>query len=139
MFVSTFSDSSTRGHTQKTLAPVEICVCRRATNSFIRIIGSFVVLIGLRPAGFSLIIETSMSPQIVIDKVRGIGVADNANRSGLFPFCRRDSRWATPNRCCSSIMTNPKSRYSTSAENSACVPTTRRVRPDFNDINFFIV
>ena len=35
-----------------------------------------------------------------------------------------------------STMTNPKSRYSTSSENSACVPITSRVRPERRDISF---
>ena len=75
--------------------------------------------------------DTSKSPYRIRARVRGMGVADMTSRWGRTapPFSARAERWATPKRCCSSAMTSPRSRYSTSWENRAWVPTTRSVSP----------
>ena len=83
-----------------------------------------------RPLGNSRNVEISKSPNTVIATVLGIGVAVITNTcGGKFPFARSASRCSTPNRCCSSIITNPRSAKSTPSVRSACVPITMPAEP----------
>ena len=83
-----------------------------------------VVRIGSRPRGFSVRRDTSISPHCVSSSVRGIGVAVITSTSVFSPLPPSNSRWSTPNRCCSSITATARSRYVTESWNSAWVPTT---------------
>ena len=83
-----------------------------------------------RPAGSSRIVDTSRSPKTVIATVRGMGVAVSTSTcGGCCPFSRSASRCSTPNRCCSSTTTRPRSANDTASPMSACVPTTMRDWP----------
>ena len=87
-------------------------------------------MIGDRPAGSSVSVETSRSPKTVIATVRGIGVAVMTSTcGGTFALARKASRCSTPNRCCSSTTTSPRSWKSTVSWISACVPTTMPASP----------
>ena len=83
-----------------------------------------------RPDGRVRIVDTSRSPNTVIATVRGIGVAVRTSTCGAVPFARSVSRCSTPNRCCSSMTTSPRSAKVVDALSSACVPTTMRACPD---------
>ena len=48
---------------------------------------------------------------------------------GRWPLARSRSRCSTPNRCCSSTTTSPRSANSTPSDSSAWVPTTMPARP----------
>ncbi|CAB4655610.1 unannotated protein [freshwater metagenome] len=62
--------------------------------------------------------------------VLGIGVAVITSKcGGSFAFIRSASRCSTPNLCCSSTTTNPKSAKETPSEINACVPITIPVWP----------
>ena len=64
--------------------------------------------------------------------VRGMGVAVITSRSGITdpgPRSRSTARCSTPKRCCSSITTTPRARYSTPSEIRAWVPTTMSTSP----------
>ncbi|MPM94514.1 hypothetical protein SDC9_141660 [bioreactor metagenome] len=80
------------------------------------------VLIGFLPSGIWSSTETSISPIVVIANVLGIGVAVIYNTFGLFPFSFSLCLCCTPKRCCSSVMTKPRSAKTTSSWISACVP-----------------
>ena len=90
--------------------------------------GATWLLIGVRPAGSSVSVLVSRSPKTVIATVRGIGVAVITSRcGGLRPLpsarSRSASRCSTPNRCCSSTTTRPRS--------ANCTPSLQqRVRAD---------
>ena len=87
--------------------------------------GTTCVVTPLRPAGTSRSSEISSSPNTVIATVRGIGVAVVTSRCGAFAaLARSASRCSTPNLCCSSITTSPRSANCTGSDSSACVPTT---------------
>ena len=49
--------------------------------------------------------------------------------SGRRPWPRAAPRWSTPKRCCSSMMTRPRSANETASWISACVPTTTERLP----------
>ncbi len=79
--------------------------------------------IGERPAGSWSRTEVSRSPKTVIATVRGIGVAVITSRcGGCSPLARSASRCSTPNRCCSSTTTRPRSWNWTLSSISAWVP-----------------
>ena len=84
---------------------------------------------GLRPAGFSLMLMTFRSPYNVMARLRGIGVALITSMSGYSPLASSASRWLTPKRCCSSMMTRPSFAKYTSLLNRACVPMTTLQSP----------
>ena len=86
-----------------------------------------------RSPGISRSSETSRSPKTVMAMVRGMGVAVITSTCGVMPSrprSRRRSRCRTPNRCCSSMTTSPRSKNSTPSLSSACVPTTIPATPD---------
>ena len=66
-------------------------------------------------------------------RVRGIGVAVIISRCGSCPWpmslARRASRWATPKRCCSSMMASASRLNSTLSWITAWVPTTSVASP----------
>ncbi len=64
-----------------------------------------------------------------------MGVAVITRTSGLLAFFVTLSLWATPNLCCSSIITRLKFLNSTSSSISECVPTTTSISPAL--IEFF--
>ena len=72
---SNFLDSSIKGQTQKIWFPKLISFLINLITSPILLSSLLYVLIGFLDLGFSLIIDTSISPYIVIVKVLGIGVA----------------------------------------------------------------
>ena len=63
------------------------------TSSSIRSSGSVIVVTGFRPAGFSVSLETSMSPKAASTSVRGMGVAVMTSMSGALPLAASCSRW----------------------------------------------
>ena len=82
---------------------------------------------------------TSRSANSVIARVRGIGVAlimsmcgSSASPSGLLSASlpRRARRWATPKRCCSSMIARPSRAKRTCSSITACVPTTSAASPE---------
>ena len=86
---------------------------------------------GVRPRGSSRKVDTSKSPKIVIATVLGIGVAVITNTwGGVLALERSASRCSTPNRCCSSTITKPRSAKSTPWESSAWVPIMIPASPD---------
>ena len=90
-------------------------------------------MIAALPLGNSLRVEISKSPKTVIATVLGIGVAVITRRwGGCFAFIRSASRCSTPNLCCSSTTTRPRSSNSTPSEIRACVPITIPVWPEAN-------
>ena len=88
--------------------------------------GTTWVAIGWRPAGSSVSVEMSRSPNTVMATVRGIGVAVMTSRCGgpSPALSRSASRCSTPNLCCSSITTRPRSANCTFSSSSAWVPIT---------------
>ena len=76
-------------------------------------------------AGSSSITEISRSPYIMIASVLGIGVALITSTLGGFPIVVSASLCFTPKRCCSSVITRPRSQYTTFSWISACVPITK--------------
>ncbi len=90
------------------------------------------VKISFLPLGICLIEVTSISPNAEIDSVLGIGVAVINKTFVSAPFSRNFLRWFTPNRCCSSMITNPISLNATSSCISACVPTITSTSPASN-------
>jgi len=89
------------------------------------------VLTSARPGGMSRRVETSKSPKTVIATVRGIGVAVITNWWAVAsPRLRSTSRCSTPNRCCSSTTTRPRSWNWTCSLRRAWVPTTIPASPD---------
>ena len=87
-------------------------------------VGTTVVAIGCRPAGSSVSVEVSRSPYTVMATVRGIGVAViTSTCGGVAALLRNASRCSTPNRCCSSTTTSPRSKNWT-------VFSQQRVGPD---------
>ena len=86
---------------------------------------------GLRPAGSSRSVDVSRSPNTVIATVRGIGVAVMTRTCGLTSERSTSAeRCSTPNRCCSSTTSSPRSANSTCSWISAWVPTTMPASPD---------
>ncbi len=62
--------------------------------------------------------------------VRGMGVAVMTRTCACrSPLARSASRCSTPNRCCSSTTTSPRSANCTCSPRSACVPTTIPAAP----------
>ena len=125
------SDSSMAVQTQYACSPPAHARRTRATTSGRRCDGATAVSTGVRPGGSSSITETSRSAYAVIARVRGIGVAVMTSWCGRSPprspLSRSASRWPTPNRCCSSTMTSPRSAKATCDWNSAWVPTATAV------------
>ena len=74
------------------------------------------------PGGIVSIVLISISPYSVEASVRGIGVALISRKSAFSPFARSALRCSTPNRCCSSAMTRPRSANSTRSWIRLCVP-----------------
>ena len=93
--------------------------------------GTTWVAIGERPAGSSASVETSRSPNTVIATVRGIGVAVITSTCGREPaaLSRSASRCSTPNLCCSSMTTSPRSANCTRSSSRACVPMRMPASP----------
>ncbi len=88
------------------------------------------VWIAARPAGSSASVEISRSPKTVIATVRGIGVAVMTSTCGGVPALSvRAARCSTPNRCCSSTTTRPRSKNCTCSSSSAWVPITIPASP----------
>ena len=57
--------------------------------------------------------------------VLGMGVAViTSTCGGILAFSHSFARWATPKRCCSSTITNPRFLNCTTSSITACVPTT---------------
>ena len=82
------------------------------------------------PLGSWRRVEVSRSPKTVIATVRGIGVAVMTRTcGGRLPLARSASRCSTPNRCCSSTTTRPRSANSTPSWSRAWVPMTMPARP----------
>jgi len=73
-------------------------------------------------------VETSRSPKTVIATVRGMGVAVMTSECASSRV-RSTSRCSTPNRCCSSTTTRPRSSNRTCSDRSAWVPTTMPASP----------
>ena len=78
-----------------------------------------------------------------IASVLGIGVAVRVRISVSDLSDLRVSLCLTPNRCSSSIMTNPRFLNLTSFDNSLCVPMTISTRPEANSssvlsVSFFV-
>ena len=61
---------------------------------------------------------------------RGMGVAVISSTSHAAPFAIRASRWSTPKRCSSSIITSPQLWHTTSSTSSACVPKHTEIEPE---------
>ena len=59
-----------------------------------------------------------------------MGVAVISSTSHAAPFAIRASRWSTPKRCSSSIITSPQLWHSTSPTSSACVPKHTEIEPE---------
>ena len=87
------------------------------------------VIIFLRSLGIDLIMLKSMSPKTVAASVRGIGVALMTQTFTPLPFVIRLFLCATPNLCCSSVITRARSLNETSFCISACVPISTSVFP----------
>ena len=87
---------------------------------------------GFRPGGSSSMTDTSKSPYKVMARVRGIGVAVITKIWGGMPlfFFHSLARWATPNRCCSSIITKPSLSKLTTSSIRAWVPINSCNSPD---------
>ncbi len=84
-----------------------------------------------RPAGSSVSVEVSRSPKTVIATVRGIGVAVITSTCGGVPALPVSAaRCSTPNRCCSSTTTRPRSKNWTFSSSSAWVPITMPASPE---------
>ena len=74
------------------------------------------VLTAARPAGISRRVEVSRSPNTVIATERGIGVAVITSTCGrTSALALSAARCSTPNRCCSSTTTRPRSANCTPA------------------------
>ncbi|MNF05931.1 hypothetical protein D3C80_2057730 [compost metagenome] len=58
-----------------------------------RSVGIVTVWMGLRPAGFSVSFDTSMSPKAASTSVRGMGVAVMTSICGVMPLAVRRRRW----------------------------------------------
>ena len=92
--------------------------------------GTTFVCTAARPAGSSVRVEISRSPKTVIATVRGIGVAVITSTWGGVPALSvRAARCSTPNRCCSSTTTRPRSANWTCSCSSAWVPITMPASP----------
>ena len=89
------------------------------------------VLTSARPAGISRSVEVSRSPKTVIATDRGIGVAVITSTWGRrSALALSAARCSTPNRCCSSTTTRPRSANWTSALSKAWVPMTIPAVPE---------
>ena len=89
------------------------------------------VCTGCRPAGRSRSSLTSRSPKTVMAMERGIGVAVMTSVCGLAAaFSASAARCSTPNRCCSSTTTRPRSKKVTGSLSRAWVPMTMPASPD---------
>ena len=58
-----------------------------------------------------------------------MGVADITSRCAPRPFSDRAARWATPKRCCSSVMTMPRRANSVVWDSRAWVPMASSACP----------
>ena len=85
------------------------------------------VLMGLRFLGRVLMLLILRWPYRDRAIVRGIGVALMVRRWGVETELKKDERWRTPKRCCSSMTTKPSFWFwiSSGRCNKACVPMTR--------------
>ena len=89
-----------------------------------------IVFICFLPGGSSFIIEKSKSPYILIASVLGIGVAVMTKICGGYLFLYHNfALWATPNLCCSSIITIPRFLNKTLSSIKLCVPTIMFMSP----------
>ena len=87
---------------------------------------------GTRPGGISSSTLAGRSPCSTSARLRGIGVAVITSRCGARPprLLDQPQRAApTPKRCCSSTITSRSRAKRTPSDSSACVPTTRSIRP----------
>ena len=75
--------------------------------------------------------EISRSPNRITARVLGMGVAVITRTLGSFPFLVRRFLCSTPNLCCSSVTTSPRSANSTSGWIMAWVPTRICIFPSF--------
>ena len=93
--------------------------------------GTTYVAMADRPAGSSVSVEVSRSPYTVMATVLGIGVAVMTRTCGRLSaaLARSASRCSTPNLCCSSITTRPRSANWTCSSSSACVPMMMPASP----------
>ena len=90
------------------------------------------VVMGFRPGGRPLMVETSRSPRSEIAIVRGIGVAVMTRTCGVMgcwsvewsspAWTRNVARWPTPKRCCSSMIATASDANRTEPVMSAWVP-----------------
>ena len=124
------SESSISGQTTYACLPLSISSRTKLYTLSRDLPVTAFVRIGLRPAGSSSIAETSISPNRIMARVRGIGVADMTRQSGSVPFSLMSDRCRTPKRCCSSVITSPRWANRTPGWISACVPTTTSTAPD---------
>ena len=98
-------------------------------------VGTTWVAIEARPLGSSESVDVSRSPNTVMATVRGIGVAVMTRTCGgrwsrSEARVARAARCSTPNRCCSSTTTSPRSRNCTRSSSSAWVPMTMPASPE---------
>ena len=129
----TFSDGSIRGHTMNACLPSAICWRSSANaSSCSKGVLAHRVSVFLRFRGSVFNVDISISPYMVIWSVRGIGVADIANRCGLGLRLVSIALCSVPNLCCSSTITSANCEKSTCSCKSACVPTTRSISPDLH-------
>ena len=93
--------------------------------------GTTWVAMAERPAGSSVSVEVSRSPYTVMATVLGIGVAVMTRTCGRLSaaLARSASRCSTPNLCCSSITTRPRSENWTCSSSRAWVPITIPASP----------
>ena len=123
-----------RGHTTYAWRPLATSSLTRsqARSRYLGLsaAGTTCVAIGRTSIGNSVRVETSRSPKTVMATVLGIGVAVITSTCGpVVPaLARSASRCSTPNRCCSSITTRPRSANWTCSVSSAWVPITIRRR-----------
>ena len=85
------------------------------------------------------ITDKSLSPDIAIFNVLGIGVADNVNTLTSFLYFFIFSLCVTPKRCSSSTINNPSFLYLISSDNNLCVPNTKSIVPFSNPSRILFV
>ena len=76
--------------------PDDICFFRKVKISLILSSGLLKVIISFLFFGFSISLDTSISPYTANIRVLGIGVADMISRCGLGPLPRIEARCMTP-------------------------------------------
>ena len=87
------------------------------------------VLIRMAGRGGVAMIDRSRMPDIAMFSVRGIGVAVRVRMSTSARSAFRRSLCRTPKRCCSSMITRPRSLNLICSLSSLCVPTTMSIWP----------